>query len=324
MLNLRAKSEELLGVTQIMAVWEAREFIRGFVQEHWPQHSAMVSIDCSLTLDELHSIGHLPSTEGIRICSRLIRVPVIHEEIASALWERLAWLRREKAPTNADAYATDLRIREKMSVANLVQRLPDLGQRRPSDPDIPINYPTQHRPGEDRVQRRPNPKMAIENLLVQEIPDRVQRRQDPASSTETLVQETRKWYQPKTPPEKEADKMQKTFKRLERLTETASARGGSCPFCWPNGCPGSMIGKKREPPLLERMREWFLRLRDCSGDGAFWQYEKPRYHNAANREPYLSDSSSLVCTAGRERRSSSLSRHVRMELKRRTSSRSWL
>ncbi|KAK3692325.1 hypothetical protein B0T22DRAFT_531827 [Podospora appendiculata] len=72
------------------SIWEAQEFIRGFVKDHWEDHWESVAIICELTLDELHKLGHLPRDEGIMACRRLLRVPVIHEEISIALWAKLA------------------------------------------------------------------------------------------------------------------------------------------------------------------------------------------------------------------------------------------
>ncbi|KAK3333736.1 hypothetical protein B0T19DRAFT_440469 [Cercophora scortea] len=72
------------------SIWQAQEFIRIFVQEHWEDHWESVAIICELTLDELHKLGHLPKDEGTMACRRLLRVPVIHEEISIALWTKLA------------------------------------------------------------------------------------------------------------------------------------------------------------------------------------------------------------------------------------------
>jgi hypothetical protein len=46
-------------------------------------------VECALPLDELHALGRLPRAEGLRACGRLVRVPVVHEEVALSLWEFL-------------------------------------------------------------------------------------------------------------------------------------------------------------------------------------------------------------------------------------------
>lgn len=74
----------------VIAVWEANEFLRAFAQRGWPDHWDSFSIHCNLSLDELQSIGSLERTEGIRACQRIVCVPVISEEVGTALWEHLA------------------------------------------------------------------------------------------------------------------------------------------------------------------------------------------------------------------------------------------
>jgi hypothetical protein len=75
---------------RLIAVWEAGEFIRAFINEDWSNHANYIRIDCHLTLAELHAIGRLPEPEGSLACRRLIGVPVIHEEVALSLWKKLA------------------------------------------------------------------------------------------------------------------------------------------------------------------------------------------------------------------------------------------
>lgn len=45
---------------------------------------------CAATMAELRDIGRLPREEGVRACGELVRVPVIHREVAEALWDCLA------------------------------------------------------------------------------------------------------------------------------------------------------------------------------------------------------------------------------------------
>ena len=87
---------------QTLSIWDAEEFIRAFITDHWSHHAAYIKVDCALTLDELHALGRLPKAAGSRACQRLIRVPAIHEEVAASLWERLV----EAAPALALAPVT--------------------------------------------------------------------------------------------------------------------------------------------------------------------------------------------------------------------------
>lgn len=69
---------------------KAREFVAEFVSERWGQHWNMISIVGGPTEAELLGFGRLPRNEGIRACCRLVRAPVIFEDIAVGLWERLS------------------------------------------------------------------------------------------------------------------------------------------------------------------------------------------------------------------------------------------
>jgi hypothetical protein len=71
------------------AIWDANEALRVFLLDHWPHHAAYIKVDCDIPLGELHALSRLPKTEGLRACGRLVRVPVIHEEVALSLWEFL-------------------------------------------------------------------------------------------------------------------------------------------------------------------------------------------------------------------------------------------
>jgi hypothetical protein len=73
-----------------MAVWDAEDYIKAFIDEHWSNHAAHIHSDCHITLEELHALGRLPQAEGSLACRRLLRAPVIHEEVALSLWEQLA------------------------------------------------------------------------------------------------------------------------------------------------------------------------------------------------------------------------------------------
>ncbi|KAL2197892.1 hypothetical protein P885DRAFT_76600 [Corynascus similis CBS 632.67] len=75
---------------ELLSTWEAEEVIRTFIDEQWSHRADYIKIDCRLTLPELHALGRLPREVGSLACRRLIRVPVIHEEVALSLWEHLS------------------------------------------------------------------------------------------------------------------------------------------------------------------------------------------------------------------------------------------
>lgn len=85
---------------RIMAVWEAEEFIRAFIDDNWTNHAVSISIECDIPIDELRSIGLLPEAEGSQACRRLIRVPVIHEEVSADLWKKLSQAAEESSQTS--------------------------------------------------------------------------------------------------------------------------------------------------------------------------------------------------------------------------------
>ncbi|KAH8888566.1 hypothetical protein GQ53DRAFT_871594 [Thozetella sp. PMI_491] len=72
------------------SIWEAQDHLKAFVKERWGAHWALVTIECAIPLDELYELGRLPDREGTRACRKLVRVPVINEEIGIALWKHLA------------------------------------------------------------------------------------------------------------------------------------------------------------------------------------------------------------------------------------------
>lgn len=81
---------ERLAEARRESILNAQEFVADFVRERWGQHWHMIRIESDVTEAELRDLGRLPRDEGVRACCRLVRVPVIYEEIAIALWERLA------------------------------------------------------------------------------------------------------------------------------------------------------------------------------------------------------------------------------------------
>ncbi|GAB1315873.1 hypothetical protein MFIFM68171_06083 [Madurella fahalii] len=91
-----------VGESRAIAVWEAQEFIRDFAQQGWPDHWDSFSIHCNMSLDELRFIGFLERADGIRACQRIVRVPVISEEVGVALWETLTAATRTNSAQQQD------------------------------------------------------------------------------------------------------------------------------------------------------------------------------------------------------------------------------
>ena len=90
------------------SILDAQDFVRDFVRERWKARWDSIRIECGLTMAELKALGRLPRSDGTQACCRLIRAPVIYEEIAITLWERLA---------EDEAASTQNREREKDSNA---------------------------------------------------------------------------------------------------------------------------------------------------------------------------------------------------------------
>lgn len=93
----RFELEQALEASRLQArsrknsIWDAHDLIRKFIREAYEEHHwDHISITCNLTTVELHDVGRMERSEGIAICRRLVRVPVIHEEVATELWEWLA------------------------------------------------------------------------------------------------------------------------------------------------------------------------------------------------------------------------------------------
>ncbi|KAL2119684.1 hypothetical protein VTJ04DRAFT_6645 [Mycothermus thermophilus] len=97
------------------SIWAADAAIRSHIRARWPDHHQdLIRIDCfsfrqgggpvttgsdiddeenddddepGLTMSRLRRLGTLPRDEGIRACMRVVRAPVIQEEVARRLWE---------------------------------------------------------------------------------------------------------------------------------------------------------------------------------------------------------------------------------------------
>jgi hypothetical protein len=86
-----AETARLRTESRLTSTIEAEGLVRAFVHSRWAEHLwPSMRITCALTLAELHDLGRLRREDGVRACCGLVRVPVIHEEVALALWEYLA------------------------------------------------------------------------------------------------------------------------------------------------------------------------------------------------------------------------------------------
>lgn len=81
---------------QQASICAANDFIHELIlsDDRWASHIALIRINCPYTLTELHGLGSLPQSEGVAACRKLIRVPVIHEELGLFVWTQLATIAR--------------------------------------------------------------------------------------------------------------------------------------------------------------------------------------------------------------------------------------
>lgn len=72
------------------------EWIKNTIREQgrWEEHLSLIRVDCPHTMTELRRLGRLSKSEGTRQCRRMIRIPVLYDEIGCFLWEKLAALER--------------------------------------------------------------------------------------------------------------------------------------------------------------------------------------------------------------------------------------
>ncbi|TLD28211.1 hypothetical protein PspLS_03758 [Pyricularia sp. CBS 133598] len=74
-----------------LAIWEACEYLRCFVRDNWgegAEHAAV--IECEMPMARIREFGKLPERQGTRSCTRLVRIPVLAEEIGNRLWRLLS------------------------------------------------------------------------------------------------------------------------------------------------------------------------------------------------------------------------------------------
>ncbi|OIW24447.1 hypothetical protein CONLIGDRAFT_685423 [Coniochaeta ligniaria NRRL 30616] len=85
------ETERLQNQYHTNSVSEAQEFITNLIQSRWEEHLwPSIKVTCDLTMPELRDIGRMCREEGFVACRSLVRAPVIHHEVAAALWEYLA------------------------------------------------------------------------------------------------------------------------------------------------------------------------------------------------------------------------------------------
>lgn len=75
---------------------DATEWIKSTIREQgrWEEHLSLIRVDCPHTMTELRQLGRLSKSEGTRQCRKMIRIPVLYDEIGCFLWEKLAALER--------------------------------------------------------------------------------------------------------------------------------------------------------------------------------------------------------------------------------------
>ncbi|KAK7703618.1 hypothetical protein SLS64_008931 [Diaporthe eres] len=75
---------------------DATEWIKSTIREQgrWERHLSLIQIDCPHTMAELLHLGRLSKSDGTRQCRKMIRIPVLYDEIGCFLWEKLAALER--------------------------------------------------------------------------------------------------------------------------------------------------------------------------------------------------------------------------------------
>lgn len=87
-----AAAEASRSPSRLGSVRAANDFLLGTIlrQDRWRAHGDLIRVDCPHTLAELHALGHLPRADGLAACRRLVRAPVIHDEVAQYLWAALS------------------------------------------------------------------------------------------------------------------------------------------------------------------------------------------------------------------------------------------
>lgn len=75
---------------------DATEWIKSTIRDQgrWERHLSLIRIDCPHNMAGLRKLGRLSKSEGTRECRKMVRIPVLYDEIGCFLWEKLAALER--------------------------------------------------------------------------------------------------------------------------------------------------------------------------------------------------------------------------------------
>lgn len=85
------ETQRLQELRRRYSILDARNYITSIIHANYEEHFwPMIRVECDLTVVELRDIGRMRQVEGLKACCRLIRAPVIYEEVALTLWQHLA------------------------------------------------------------------------------------------------------------------------------------------------------------------------------------------------------------------------------------------
>ncbi|POS72284.1 hypothetical protein DHEL01_v209320 [Diaporthe helianthi] len=75
---------------------DATDWIKSTIRDQgrWERHLSLIRIDCPHNMAGLLKLGRLSKSEGTRECRKMVRIPVLYDEIGCFLWEKLAALER--------------------------------------------------------------------------------------------------------------------------------------------------------------------------------------------------------------------------------------
>ncbi|KAK7747356.1 hypothetical protein SLS53_001610 [Cytospora paraplurivora] len=164
--NVELDGQQCRITTQEAATQMAKEWIESMIRSEgrWDNHLSIIRIDCPYTTAELLGLGRLAQQEGVKQCRKMVRAPVIYDEIGYFLWEKLAEMERgpnfrEQDEEKAAEYAREMGAR--VTLANLDDRFrfdvpkgKDRG-RQDSDPISPTEVQhQQQRPRDENHQRQ--------------------------------------------------------------------------------------------------------------------------------------------------------------------------
>ncbi|KAG8157514.1 hypothetical protein KVR01_012556 [Diaporthe batatas] len=75
---------------------DATDWIKSTIRDQgrWERHMSLIQIDCPHNMAGLRRLGRLSKSEGTKACRKMVRIPVLYDEIGCFLWEKLAELER--------------------------------------------------------------------------------------------------------------------------------------------------------------------------------------------------------------------------------------